>query len=67
MDLTVPYLTIHQLADRWQVHVSFIRRRIRRKEMPVLRMGQKVVLIPTDFIKEMEEENTHARTSRAAN
>jgi excisionase family DNA binding protein len=40
-------LTVDQLADYWQVHPRTIRRKIKKKQIPVIRIGRAVRIHPT--------------------
>ena len=61
------YMSIQQLADRWGVHPSFVRRKIRDGVLSVMRASYKVVLIPVTSIRQFEEDNTHVGTATGTN
>jgi hypothetical protein len=48
--------SIEQLAERWGVGEHVIKRRIRAKEIPVLRLNRKVVRIKLSTILAIEHE-----------
>jgi excisionase family DNA binding protein len=39
-------LTVVQVADRWQVHPRTIRRKIEKKQIPVIRIGRTIRIHP---------------------
>jgi excisionase family DNA binding protein len=40
-------LKVNQLADRWQVHPRTVRRKIKKKQIPVIRIGRTVRIHPS--------------------
>jgi excisionase family DNA binding protein len=49
-------LTVDQLANLWQVHPRTIRRKIKKKQIPVIRIGRAVRIHPT--VVELGPEST---------
>ncbi|MBM1174711.1 helix-turn-helix domain-containing protein [Microvirga arabica] len=43
-----PLLTLHDLAERWQVSVKSVRRIVARGELKVLRIGTQIRVSPPD-------------------
>lgn len=47
---TVPLLTMSQIAERWQVSIETVKRRIRSGQLPALKLGRSVRVSPTTLV-----------------
>ena len=50
-----PVLSVQELADRWQVDVKTIYQSIELGQIPVIRVGKRVLRIPRSVIEELEQ------------
>ena len=48
-------MSVQELADRWQVDVKTIYQAIELGQIPVIRVGKRVLRIPRDFIERLEQ------------
>jgi len=50
-----PVLSVQELAQRWRVDVKTIYQAIELGQIPVIRVGKRVIRIPTAAIERMEQ------------
>lgn len=50
-----PVLSIQELSERWGVDVKTIYRAIELGQLPVIRIGKRVIRIPRAIIEQMEQ------------
>lgn len=51
------FLNTAELAARWQLHMESVRRLVRRRELPGMHVGRRV-LVPLSAVMEYEKQNT---------
>lgn len=47
---TAPLMTMSQVAERWQVSIETVKRRIRSGQLPALKLGRCVRVSPTCLV-----------------
>ena len=51
----VPFYTVETLATRWEVDAKTVYAAIAAKQVPVVRLGQRVIRIPAAVVHEIEQ------------
>jgi len=57
-DPKLPYLTVTDIARRWNCCVHTVRRKVRAGELPALKMSRRRILIPLEAVLKFEKGAT---------